>query len=186
MGTERKRLRGVVLCEDRQHEQFLRALLDHLGYDSRHRFRFRPAPAGKGDAKQWIRAQYPTEVKALRSNNYQRLALVAMRDGDNVGFGGQQSDLDDALVEAELSKRQGEERIALPVPTWSIETWLLALLGIDRPHEAESRKHDYAHEARTQRSKALVAQAVRAWSEVETDRLPSLENGQEEMKRLDR
>lgn len=179
-------MRGVVLCEDKLTEQFLRRLLDALGFDTRRRIRFRTAPAGSGSGEAWVRQRYPHEVRLLRSKRHQRdLCLLAIRDGDRFGIDVRKRELDEQLVTEQLAPRQPEERIATPVPTWSIETWLLALLGDVAVHEGMPTKAELArrHGART--DEAITA-AVRAWSEgaAEASGLPSLRDGSAELTRL--
>ncbi len=85
MASDREKLRGIVLAEDKRTERFCRALLRELGFKVR-RFRFETAPAGEGAAEAWVARRYPDEVKVLRSKNYQQaLRLIAVRDGDMVG-----------------------------------------------------------------------------------------------------
>jgi hypothetical protein len=44
----------VVLCEDAQHERFIRRYLRELGFNHR-QFRVRPYPAGARSGEQWVR-----------------------------------------------------------------------------------------------------------------------------------
>ena len=155
----------------------------HLGFNWK-RLTFRTAPSGRGDAKRWVRSQYPEEVALLRRRNYQRgLFLIAVCDGDNVGLAARKADLDGTLP----GPRGEEERIAKPVPTWSIETWLLALLGQETTDENETRKHEFERqypkgEAET---RALV-EASEAWR-ARADQIPSvpsLADSKTEMRRI--
>ena len=117
MPDNRRQLRGTVLVEDRRTERFFRELLVCLGFD-KHKFIFKTAPSGKGDAGAWVRAQYVEEVKLLRQKKYQKsLSLLAARDGDSAGFTKKKIDLDAALRDAMMDQRQEDERIATPVPT---------------------------------------------------------------------
>lgn len=188
MPGDRKQLRGTVLVEDRRTERFFRELLVRLGFDKR-KLTFRTAPKGKGDAKAWVRAQsqYPYEVRLLRQKKYQRLSLVAVRDGDNDGLAKRKIDLDSALRDAGLDPRQEAERIATPVPTWSIETWLLALLGDDTIEETASRKQDFEHRYPGKAERAALHDAAEAWrSRVDqVPSVPSLADSKTEMSRID-
>src|SRR5436190_2155568 len=130
MATDRKQFRGTVLSEDSRTERFFRELLVDLGFN-KHKLYFRTAPRGKGDAKKWTCApsQYPSEVRGLRQVKQQRVFLIVVLDGDNADPHQRKTELDDCLRSERLEVRQAAERIAAPVPTWSIETWILALLG---------------------------------------------------------
>lgn len=158
-------LRGVVLCEDKLTERFLRRLLASLGFDTQRRIRFDCAPSGQGAAEAWVRKRYPSEVRVLRSKRHQKaLCLVAVRDGDRVGVDERKRELDRQLQAEELEPRRADERIATPVPTWSIETWLLALLGAPGLSELESVKAEFTRRHGERATEAIVA-AVRAWPE---------------------
>ncbi len=103
MASDREKLRGIVLAEDKRTERFCRALLRELGFKVR-RFRFETAPAGEGAAEAWVARRYPGEVKVLRSKNYQQaLRLIAVRDGDLVGVRIRKQELDQPLEAAGLA-----------------------------------------------------------------------------------
>jgi len=187
MPSDRKKLRGLILTEDRRTQRFFNSLLIDLGFD-RNRLRFLTAPSGKGNAALWVRSQYPHEVRRLRSKNYQQgLFLITVRDGDNVGLKVRKADLDQALREVGLGGRSSKERIATPVPTWSIETWLLALLGDNDVDELSTRKETFENRYRQndEESEALL-DAAQAWRHKRKDSsLPSLSDSKSEMKKLD-
>ena len=180
MPINRKQLRGTVLAEDARTERFFRSLLDHLGFDKR-KFYFKTAPKGSGDAGAWVRAQYPSEVNLLRRKAYQRLCLVAVRDGDNEGVAVKKADLDAACP------RHDGERIAIPVPTWSIETWLLVLLGDDQIDESKSMKLYFEHLYPGKAERNAITSAAEAWLSRGDNAVgcPSLEDGNIEILRLD-
>lgn len=179
--NERKGLRGTVLCEDKRTEKFVRNLLKHFGYDLR-AFKFAIAPHGKGAAEAWVQNEYPDAVRVLRRKRHQRLCLIAIRDGDSVGVIARKRELDDALRKADLDARTDDERIAVPVPTWSIETWLLALLGGDDIDERQSLKAIFERKY----DSSAIREAIRAWPQVDSLGLPSLVDGQDEMSRIAR
>ena len=181
MPSDRRQLRGTVLVEDRRTERFFRNLLDCLGFDKR-KFIFRPAPAGKGDAGVWVGAQYTAEVEILRKKRDQRhLALVAVRDGDNNGFVLEKAGLDSFV------KRKPDELIATPVPTWSIETWLLALLGDDTIDETGSQKQEFEKRYPGKAERQALREAAQAWRARtgQVPSVPSLSDGRAEMNRID-
>jgi hypothetical protein len=94
-------------------------------------------------------------------------------------------ELDEQLLTKELSPRQARERIATPVPTWSIETWLLALLGETGLHEGEPVKAELARR-HGERSEEAIGAAVRAWNQgaAAASELPSLRDALIELARL--
>lgn len=120
-------IRLTVLCEDRQHERFMRGVLEGLGCL---RTTFVVAPSGRGAAENWVAVQYAMEVRKFRSaRNHQNIGLVCMRDGDRVGLVARKLELDERLQQSGYQKRQTDECIVNLVPSWSIETWLLFLSG---------------------------------------------------------
>jgi len=186
MPSELSKFRGTILVEDTRTERFFRELLIHLGFE-RHKLRFRPAPKGRGDAKAWIRAQsqYPLEVRILRKKSYERIFLITAIDGDNNDPETRKTQLDHALQAEGLRARQDEERIAIPVPTWSIETWLLALLDHEVDEES-SKKNSFEGYYPPKDERAALREAARQWQR-KSDRIPtvpSLADGKSEMGRI--
>ena len=181
--------RGTLLVEDRRTERFFRHLIECFGGNLR-RVRVVVAPAGSGSAEAWVRKQYPQHVQFLRSNNFQNLFLLACRDGDAVGVVRRKAEMDEALRETGKPVREPSEAISLPVPTWSIENWLLALLGEPRIDEGRDSailgaqwKHVFEQKYGDTEGEALKT-AASAWSETGRDLLPSLADGREEFKRI--
>lgn len=159
--SDRSRRRIEIFCEDPRQEVFIRYVLVELGFSKR-RMRFQIAPRGTGAAEQWVLAQYPEAVRRLRSRSYQHdLALLAMRDGDRPGFAARQAEMDARLQQSGLTPRAAVERIALPFPQWSIESWLLLLLG---EPAAEVQEDKRAFEQRFGDATAVhVKAAARVW-----------------------
>ena len=132
-----------------------------------------------------MRKNYPTEVRVLRSKGYQKgLCLVAARDGDSAGVARRKQELVHQLDEDGQKPRSPEERIATPVSTWSIETWLLALLGAEAVDESMSLKRrferEYADEGHS------IEKAARNWLETSDhgSSVPSLADGREELNKI--
>lgn len=73
-----KYTRAVILCEDRQHEVFARHFLVNCGVNPK-RIRVNVAPKGTGSGEQYVRENYPSEVKEHRSHNYLNI-LVSRSD----------------------------------------------------------------------------------------------------------
>lgn len=125
--------------------------------------------------------QYPGEVQVLRSKNYQAgLRLVVVRDGDRAGYAQRMADFDTALANNKMKVREEAEKIAHLVPTWSIETWLFALLGDAGVDESEPMKTRF-HGTRTEIRKAAAAWPTTA----RISSLPSLAGACDELQRID-
>jgi hypothetical protein len=121
-------VRFTVLVEDRALERFVRECLYALGVHNRE-IRIVPFPAGRGSAKRWIDREYPVQVQADRKRSFENIALVVGTDADEQTVQQRVLRLDNVLQEAGREAREPHERIAIWVPRWNIETWLLFLSG---------------------------------------------------------
>jgi hypothetical protein len=182
----KRRVRIVILCEDRAQQHFFKKLSEQLDHVVLPRIQI--APAGQGSAEQWVRKQYPTEVRAHRQKSAELIGLVVGTDGDRFGVDQRKSDLDQALKGADLPLRQDDERIAICVPTWSIETWFAWLCGLSHVDEATKYKNDTGYNAAQRRQEISPTIAAQRWTEEpkpdEAERVPSLDDGRWEMARL--
>lgn len=185
MNRDRRTMRLDVICEDKRTETFMRRLLARLGF-ALHRLTYLTKPklaSGAGEA--WVRHRYIERVRLCRSKVvYQHVGVIAVVDGDRFGLDGRLSTLDEALRQATLAPRTPAEPIAVLVPSWSIETWLLALLG-EPVDEAEARKHEFEKRLRARRERELIREAAEAW-ESRPVALPALHAARAELERLGR
>lgn len=186
MKSERVRL--TVLVEDRRTEMFVRRVLVARGVHPRN-ITFKVAPAGDGAAEAWVLRNYPSEVRALRAKNYQHnLALVVVRDGDNVGVERRRQQLDAELAAQGMMIRQPLERIAAPVPTWAIENWLLCLLDepVDEAQcDAEGRPWKVVYERKYDNESEPLERAARRFvARDHANDLPALADGRTEFGRI--
>ena len=125
----RRQVQLVLLCEDQQQEAFLRRFFTSIGWKGR-QLRVNRSPLGKGSAEQFVREQFPKEIKAYRRNrNRVACELVVMLDGDVSGVDARLTALDKACNQASVAPRDNADRVAVFVPTWNIETWLAYLNG---------------------------------------------------------
>ncbi len=119
----------IILCEDLQQRTFLTRTLAKLGFEPK-RFRRIALPAGKGSGEQYVREQFPVEVKAFRSRAARmQLGLVVMMDADAQSVQSHYLQLDAMLQSSLLPIRAANERIAILIPKWNIETWIHFLFG---------------------------------------------------------
>ena len=133
-----RKVRYVLLCEDRLQERFLRKVCEGLGLK---KLRVACQSLDPGNAAQKVREQYPREVRDLRSRSKQRnLALLVVIDGDQHGPIERKRQLDTTLMDQGTPMRSAPERIVITVPTWSIETWLGHLNGHDNLDEQTKYK----------------------------------------------
>ena len=118
----------IVLCEDRQQEVFARYFLIKRGFNSR-KITYLPLPKGTQSGEQYVRENYPKEVRAYRSKNYLSIALVVLIDADKHTIAERLNQLDLELEADSQAKRQLDEKIAVFVPRRNIETWIHYLQG---------------------------------------------------------
>ena len=121
----------VVLCEDRQHEVFVRKFLQKMGWQGS--IRTEKAPPGEGSAEQFVKKQFVKELAEYRRNrNRVSIALVVMIDGDDRGPAERRAELEAACRKKKVPFVDSTERVLIVVPTWEIETWIAYLEKEDR------------------------------------------------------
>jgi hypothetical protein len=121
--------RLVILCEDKQQQTFVRRFLKGVGFED-HKLRFHPLPGGKGAGEQYVRKQYPIEVKSYRQKAPKRVVgLLVVIDADLKSLEERHKQLNDELMAKNLAKRQEDERIPILIPKRNIETWIHYLWG---------------------------------------------------------
>jgi hypothetical protein len=136
-----RRVQIVILCEDRQQEVFARYFLKKRGFTGL--FRTQICPPGSQSGEQYVRSQYPMEVKAYRQNkNRVSIGLVVLIDADKCTLQDRLNQLASALDEDAQEKRQSDEAIALFVPKRNIETWIHYLQGESVNEEDAYAKFD--------------------------------------------
>ncbi len=123
-----RRVQIVILCEDRQQEVFARYFLKKRGFTGR--FRANICPPGSQSGEQYVRSQYPVEVKAYRQNrNRVSIGLVVLIDADTGTLQERLNQLGSVLDRDAQDKRESDEAIAIFVPKRNIETWIHYLQG---------------------------------------------------------
>ena len=144
MGPVKRQIQLILLCEDQQHEAFLRRFFTAMGWKGR-QLRFKISPLAKGSAEQFVREEFPKEITEYRKNrNRVGCELVAMLDGDAAGVDARLTALDEACNQASVSPRNNTDHVAVFVPTWNIETWLAYLNG----ETVDETRSDYPRLAR--------------------------------------
>ena len=139
--TRRGRVAVVLLVEDERHQRFLYRYFHKRGFE-RHLIRSKVAPAGRGSAEQWVRERYPKEVHECRTRSTQ-IHLLVMIDADTGPVARRLSQLERALDEARLPRREKEEPIAHLVPKRNIETWILCLNNQPFKGQPINEQEDY-------------------------------------------
>ena len=170
-----RRVGTVLLCEDSQHEAFVRRFLKKRRLVTGH-LRVEKCPGGS--AEQFVRKQYPVELAALRTR-HAKSALIVVIDGDKEGVQRRRDQLADACRDAGIEDRRADtESVVVLVPTWNIETWLAYLAG----ESADETKPDYPRlpkESACQRHVEALASMCEA-GRLRTPAPPSLQDACEE------
>jgi hypothetical protein len=138
---------------------------------------------GGKNAKQWVTQKYPDEVKAYRRYNYQQIGLLVGTEADEQTVSTRRELLARSLAEAGLLPREDRERIALWIPKWHVETWLLFLTGHDVT-ENERYKHRGSAFNFHAASEKFVERFRQFPEEPGKSSLPSLKVAYQETKRL--
>ncbi len=170
----------IILCEDRQHEVFMRTFLVNRGVPPR-RIRVKIAPAGEGSGEQYVRSAYPDEVKTYRGKrNYLNIALTVMIDADTKQVENRLDELDASLPTADLDRRRPDERIGIFIPRRNIETWIHFLLG-----EKVDEVTAYSKFQKPSECKKVVKELARMCGQtLEGDAPPSLRTACKELQRI--
>ena len=138
----------VLLCEDVQHEAFLRRFLDAMGQTkkSQRRIRVERAPKGRGSAEQFVRGRFPRELAEYRRRKKRvSSVLVVMLDGDDAGRAARLDELDAACAAQQVAPgRRSDGAVFVFVPTWNVETWFAYLDG----ETVDESRPDYPRLAR--------------------------------------
>ena len=116
----------VLLCEDKQTDSFVRRFLRYRGFDHRD-IRTLPLPHGKQSGEQWVRTQYPVELKAIRAR--QQAFLLVVIDADTQLTEVRRAQLDQACAEQNVPRRRPSDPVVVVVPRRNIETWFEYLSG---------------------------------------------------------
>lgn len=115
------RLNITVLCEDKQHEAFIRRFLKKR---NRRVYAVQRASSGAGD--RFVMDKFPSQLDAVRRCGG---ILVTMIDGDNHSIERRLRQLDDVCSKSGVSPRKTTDKVVVFVPVRNIETWLAYLDG---------------------------------------------------------
>lgn len=127
----KRRVTLVILCEDLQQEVFTRRyFMSRFGLGERD-IRVERNIKGKGSGEQYVRQNYPQEVRSYRSKSphLSSLRLVVVIDADTDTVKQRMSKLDMELANHGQQHRQPQEKIAVFIPKRNIETWIHYSMG---------------------------------------------------------
>lgn len=173
--------RVVILAEDQQHQVFVYGWLRARGFGVRD-IRQLPLPAGRGAGEQYVRRQYPLQVREHRRRAASMACwLVAVIDADTLEVRARESQLDAALVDAGLPMRSAGETLCVLIPKRNIETWIHFFSTGSADEDV-----DYKRPAKTSEECRAAAQMLANTFQEEVPPPsfpPSLQQGWRELKR---
>jgi hypothetical protein len=120
-------VRLVIICEDSQHEAFIRRFLEGKGWDKRELFVVK-STRGRGAAERWVRNRFLLEYKTYFKGHV-RSALLTMVDADGLSHEQRLQQFKDAVGELPLPWRSPENPVAFWIPVRNVETWIQHLDG---------------------------------------------------------
>jgi hypothetical protein len=122
-----RRVKVVLLCEDSQHEAFVRRFLEGMGWNKRE-LRVEKSPSAVGSAAQWVRQRFPIELRVYRQRQAAS-ALIAIIDADTKSVQDRINELKDRCKSTGTPFRKRDEAVSIAVPKRNIETWIHYLNG---------------------------------------------------------
>jgi len=120
-----------ILCEDEQHESFLRHFIKEAGLLGSHEQVY-VEKSPRGDAAAYVRRHYPDRLKSLRwvlKTKTKQCLLVVMTDADVLSVDERRKTLDKECDDIKVPPRVGDEPVAVFIPKRAVETWLTYLGG---------------------------------------------------------
>lgn len=127
----------TLLCEDSQTDAFVRRFLRRRNFGSRDIYT-RPLPAGRQSGEQWVREEYPDELRAIRGR--QNAYLIVVTDADTNTTAARRAQLDAACRREGVRQRDDRDPVLVIVPRRNIETWLTYLGGATVDEDTPYRK----------------------------------------------
>ena len=144
-----RRARLVVVCEDSQHETFVRRFLQGMGWNRRD-IVVSKSPGGRGAAERWVRERFPRELTAYRRRRARAASgLVLVIDADSRTPPERENQLSEACGRRGIPSREEDEAVAVAVPRRNIETWIHFLEGREVDEREAYPKLERARECRT-------------------------------------
>jgi hypothetical protein len=154
-----KRVETVLLCEDSQHEAFVRRLVENIA-PAGTRPRVEKGPKGRGAGDNWVIRRFPAELAALR-RAHRSARLVVMVDGDGHSPQERRAEIDDACRSAGVKPPTADEPVLVLVPCRNIESWLAYLRG-ERVDEGTKYPRLRGREAECKPQVAALAEMCRS------------------------
>lgn len=145
----KRRVRIVLLCEDSQHEAFVRRFLKGMGWETGE-IRVEKSPVASGSAEQWVRERFTQELKAYRNRATRAAsALVAVIDADIKDLQDRIDEFRFECTKKNIEFRHNNENVAFAIPKRNIETWIRFLEGVTVDENGDYPKLQNKRECKT-------------------------------------
>jgi hypothetical protein len=176
-----KKLRCLLLCEDIEQERLFRPILER-------RFRrIYVEPRKPHGGASFVLQKVERWASYIRQHHQEAVGLLVVIDGDTIGLQGR---LEAIRAVAGSAGAPWEQRIAICVPSRTVETWEMWLCGEQEIDEETEYKAAFRREV--ERGTMSSRKAVEAWfvaltpeaQQTEETRLPALAHGRKEVARL--
>jgi hypothetical protein len=120
-----------ILAEDQEQQILARRYIQRASPQIARRIRPIDLPGSKQCGSQYVREQFPIQVKECRSRNGRKAScmLVVLTDADDLTTARREKELHEALADDGQSPVKQEEMIIIFIPKWQVETWIKCLLG---------------------------------------------------------
>lgn len=170
-----------ILCEDKQTQCFMWYFLVAHHINSR-KIRCLPLPLS-GCGEQYVRENYPKELKKIRSKNFNNIILFVCLDADVYTVSDREQELDAECKRQNILCRSDTEPVAFFVPKRNIETWIQWLADKSAINEID----EYPHKRRKEAECKPQAEKLADMFIQNTDlsfALPSVQSAKKEYDRL--
>jgi hypothetical protein len=144
-----RRVKIVLLCEDSQHEAFVRRFLNGMGWNTRE-IRVEKSPTAGGSAEQWVRQTFPEELRIYQQRKQRAAsALIVIIDADTYTVQQRINELQHECGLKQIPFRGSNDTVAFVVPKRNIETWIHFLNGHPVNEEDPYAKYDNERECQS-------------------------------------
>jgi hypothetical protein len=176
-----KKLRCLLLCEDIEQERLFRPILE------RHFRRIYVEARKPHGGASFVLQHVERLADYIRQHHQEAVGLLVVIDGDTAGLQGR---LEAIRAAAGSAGAPWEKRIAVCVPSRTVETWEMWLCGAREVDEQTEYKGIFHREV--ERGAMSARKAVEAWfapltpeaQQTEETHLPALAHGRKEVARL--
>ena len=176
----KRRVRIVLVCEDNQHESFVRRFLEKMGWEKREIIPIK-APSAGGSAEQYVRVMTPIELNKYRTR-HAATVLISVMDADNKSVEARIGEIEKECENQEVEPRGDEEAVAFIIPKRNIETWIKHLNG-GQVNEEEVYTDNKGEKDLCKNAADKLAESCKTNEEAPPGKLPSLEAACREYKK---